>query len=50
MISGEVRNRHDSFNIPIAPDRSCSNNRGMNNKALKLKLLCFYICILTSYM
>ena len=30
-----------AFKIPIAPDRSCSDKRGMNNKAIKLKLLCF---------
>ena len=43
MISGDVRNTHQAFNIPIAPDLSCSDKRGMNNKATKLKLLCFFI-------
>ena len=38
--------RTSAFNIPIAPDRSCSDKRGMNNKAIKLKLLCFYTCII----
>ena len=41
MISGDVRNTHASFYIPIASDRSCSDKRGLNNKAIKLKLLCF---------
>ena len=41
MISGDVRNTHVSFNIPVAPDRSCSDKRGTNTKAIKLKLLCF---------
>ena len=27
--------------IPIAPDRSCSDNLGMTNKVIKLKLQCF---------
>ena len=41
MISGDVRYTHPAFNIPIAPDPSCSDKHGMNNKAIKLKLLCF---------
>ena len=41
--------RTPAFNIPIAPDRSCLDTHGMNNKAIKLKLLCFYTWILTSY-
>ena len=41
MISGEVRSTQPAFNIPMAPERSCSDKRGMNNKAIKLKLLCF---------
>ena len=28
---------------PIAPDCSCSDKLGMNNKAINLKLLCFFI-------
>ena len=47
FISGNARN---AFNIPIAPEHSCSDKCGMNNKAIKLKLLCFYTCILTSNM
>ena len=41
MISHDVRNTHARFNIPTAPDCSCSDKRGMSNKAIKLKLLCF---------
>ena len=41
MVSAVVRKTHRAFNIPIAPDRSCSDKRGMNNKAIKLKSLCF---------
>ena len=41
MMSGDVRNTHATSNIPIAPDHSCSDKRGMNNKAIKLKLLRF---------
>ena len=33
--------RIPAFNITTAPDHSCSDKRGMNNKAIKLKLLCF---------
>ena len=29
--------------IPLAPDHSCSDKRGMNNKTTKLKRLCFFI-------
>ena len=43
MISGDVRNTHATFNVPIAPDRSYSDKRGMNNKGIQLKLLCFFI-------
>ena len=35
--------RIPAFNIPIAPGCSCSDKRGTNDKALKLKLLFFYI-------
>ena len=28
--------------IPIAPDHLCSDNRGMINKVIKLKLQCFF--------
>ena len=34
----------------LAPDRSCSDKSDKNNKAIKLNLLCFYACKLTSYM
>ena len=40
MISSNARNTQASF-FPIAPDRSYLDKRGMNNKAIKLKLLCF---------
>ena len=46
--SSDVRHMRATFNSPIAPERSCSDKRGMNNKAMKLKLFCFYTCILTS--
>ena len=41
MMSGDVRSTHATFNVPCAPDRSCPDKRGMNNKGIKLKLLCF---------
>ena len=48
--------RTPAFNIPIAPDHSCSDKLGMNNKAIKLKRLCFFIhvylqatCEMTKY-
>ena len=41
MISGDVRKGKPAFDIPIVPDCSCSDKRGMNNIAIKLKLLCF---------
>ena len=42
--------RTPAFKFPFAPGRSCSDKRGTSNKAIKLKLLCFYTCIPTSYM
>ena len=30
-------------NIPIVPDRSCSDNRGMINKVIKLKHIYMYM-------
>ena len=42
MISGDVSNTHPACNIPIAPDRSCSDKRGMINKVIELKLQCFF--------
>ena len=33
--------RTPALNIQTAPGRSCSYRRGTNNKAIKLKLLCF---------
>ena len=41
MTTSETRT--PAFNIPVAPDRACSDKRGMNNKAIKLKLLFFFI-------
>ena len=35
--------------IPIPPDRSCLDNRGMISKVVKLKMQCFYTCICTLY-
>ena len=43
MIYGDVINTDATINVPIAPDRSCSDKRCMNNKGIKLKLLCFFI-------
>ena len=41
MATSETR--IPAFNITIAPYHSCSDKRGMNNKAIKLKLLSFFI-------
>ena len=58
MISGVLyscwlatsETRTPAFTFQIAPDCSCSDKRCMINKAIKLKLMCFYSCIITSYM
>ena len=39
--------RRPTLNIPIAPDCSCADKRGMNNKAIKLKLLCYSLFMYT---
>ena len=39
QVTPEIR--IPAFTISIAPDHSCSDKRGMNDKAIKLKLLCF---------
>ena len=46
MISGDVRNTHASFQLRQIVH---VHTNGID-KAIKLKLLCFNSCILTSYM
>ena len=48
MISIDVRNPHPACNIPIVPDRSCSEELDMIDEIIELKLQCFYRWITTS--
>ena len=41
MISRDAINTHPGCNIPITPDRSCLDKRGMIKTVIKLKLQCF---------
>ena len=43
IISVDVRNTHPAVSIQSVQDRSCSDKRRMNNKAITLKLLVLYM-------
>ena len=45
MISRDVRNTHPDCIIPIVPDCSCLDKRGMINKVIELNLQCFHFCV-----
>ena len=41
MILRDVRNTHPACYIPIVPNCSCLDKRGMIKKVIELKLQCF---------